>query len=133
MSLEELRRELERIRRILQAYGLTGLEEPPFDPQQGVLYPLYTLEAYEDAYRILVDLPVANLDTLRVYTEDDELVIEAGLEREIEMSTPWSYEHKVIVRRYRRRIALPPDADIENMQVRVYGDRKIVEIIIPRR
>ena len=133
MVLEELRRELERIRRLLQVYGLVGLEEPPFDPQQGVLYPLYTFETYEDAYRILIDLPVANLDTLRVYTENGELVIEAGLEREIEMSTPWSYEHKVIVRRYRRRIALPPDADVENMQVRVYNDRKIVEIIIPRR
>lgn len=133
MSLEELRRELERIRRLLQAYGITGVEEPPFDPQQGILYPLYTLETYEDAYRVLIDLPVANMDTLKIYTEDGELIIEASLEREMEMSTPWSYEHKVIVRRYRRRISLPPDADIEKMRVRIHGDRKIVEIIIPRR
>ena len=133
MALEELRRELERIRRMLQALGITSNDEPPFDPQQGILYPLYTLEPYEDAYRILVDLPAADLDTLKIYTENGELVVDASLEKELEVATPWSYEHRVVVRRYRRRIALPPDADLENMRVRIHPTRKIVEIIIPRR
>ncbi len=133
MALDELRRELDRIRRLLQAYGFVPPDEPPFDPQQGILYPLYTLEPYEDAYRILIDLPVANLDTLKVYTEDGELIVEASLEREIELGTPWSYERRIIVRKYRRRIALPSDADVGNMRIRVYPDRKMVEIVIPRR
>ena len=133
MSLNDILREIQRIKRVLNAYGLfPEQEEPPFDPLQGVLYPLYTLESFEDAYRILVDLPVADLDTLRVYTEGRDLVIEASLEREVEITTPWSTERKVILRRYKRRITLPPDADTSNVRVRVHPDRKIIEIIVPR-
>ncbi len=133
MSLEDVLREIERIKRLLSSYGL-GLEdnEPPFDPSEGVLHPLYSVEATEDYYRILVDLPVADLDTLRVYTEGGDLVIEAGLEREVELETPWSLERRVVLRRYRRRITLPPDADPEGIRVRVHPDRKIIEVIVPR-
>ena len=132
MALEELRRELERIKRLLQVYGISYNEEPPFDPREGVLYPLYTLEAYDDAYRILVDLPAADLDTLRVYVDNNDLVIEAGLEQGVELVTPWSYERKITLRMYRRRLVLPPDANPEQMQVRVHRTRKILEIVIPR-
>ncbi len=137
MSLEDVRRELERIKRLLAFYAAQGLgetlDEPPFDPEEGVLHPLYTLEQGEDYYRVLVDLPAADLDTLQVYTENGELVIEAGLEREITFETPWSLERRVILRRYRRRITLPLDADPSSIRVRVHPDRKILEVIIPRR
>ncbi|AEM38527.1 hypothetical protein Pyrfu_0658 [Pyrolobus fumarii 1A] len=135
MSLEELFKELERIRRILQAYGLMPVEEyePPFDPREGILHPLYSLEPEEEYYRVLVDLPGADMDTLRVYTEGNDLVIEASLERAVEIETPWSLERRVVLRRYRRRIPLPPDADPSGLKLRVYPSRKIIEVLIPRR
>ena len=133
MPIDELIREIERVRRLLEAY--MGLEEePPFDPREGVVYPLYSFDSTsDDYYRILVDLPVADLDTLRVYTEGGDLVIEASLERALEVETPWSLERRITLRRYRRRIPLPPDADPERMEVRVHPTRKIVEILLPRR
>ncbi len=132
MPINDLFREMERVRRLIEAY--LGLEdEPPYDPREGVIYPLYSFDSTSgDYYRILVDLPIADLDTLRVYTEGLDLIVEASLERVIEIETPWSVERRIALRKYRRRIPLPPDANPEKMEVHVHPSRKIVEIIIPR-
>ena len=133
---EMLKRELERIRKRLEEElertMLIG-ERPGWSPS-GFLEPLYQLYEYPDRYVILVDLAGADTATLDVKVVGDRLVLESKLSKEVRYSDIYGTiaGRDVRFHSYRHVLPLPPDADPENMRVKVHRN-KVVEITIPKK
>ena len=136
---EEIRREIERLRRRIQeevdrAFALVTMQPHTMWSPDGSLQPLYQVYTYPDRYVILVDLAGADTGTIDVKATEDSLIVEARLQRDVSYSDVYgtSYGREVVFRSYKNVIPLPPDADPSGMQVRVRRD-KLVEIVLPRR
>jgi HSP20 family protein len=136
---EEIRREMERLRRRIQEEidrtlaAITGLQQATWSPD-GSLQPLYQVYTYPDRYVVVVDLAGADTGTIEVKATRDTLIIEAKLQRNVSYSDIYgtTYGREVTFHSYRNVLPLPPDADPSGMRYRVRRD-KLVEIIIPRR
>ncbi len=136
---EEIRREIERLRRRIQeevdrAFALVTMQPQAMWSPDGSLQPLYQVYTYPDRYIILVDLAGADTGSIEVKATRDSLIIEARLQKDISYSDLYgtSYGREITFHSYRNVIPLPPDADPEKMEVRVRRD-KLVEIVLPRR
>ena len=136
---EEIRREMERLRRRIQeeidrAVSMISMQPQPLWSPDGSLQPLYQVYSYPDRYVILVDLAGADTGTIDVKATEDSLIIEARLQRSLSYSDLYGTTHgrEMVFHSYKNVIPLPPDADPKDMQVRVRRD-KLVEIVLPRR
>ncbi len=129
-ELEKLRRRLEE--EIKRLHGV-GAERESWSPH-GFLEPLYHVYEYPDHYSILIDMAGADTANMEVGVVDDRLVVECKLSREVSYSDLYGtvVGRDIRFTKYRHVIPLPPDADAENIEVKVHPG-KIVEIIIPKR
>ncbi len=136
---DEIEREIERVRRrilrevnkfLLEHYGYV---ERDWD-EKGNLRPLYTIHEYPDKYVIIFDLANADTSTLEVKVVGQRLLIEANMEKSIQLSDIYGdvIGKELSISKYRHEINLPPLADPSRMKVKV-GRRKIVEVIIPKK
>ncbi len=136
---EEIRREMERLRRRIQeeidrAMSMISMQPQPMWSPDGSLQPLYQVYSYPDRYVIVVDLAGADTGTIDVKATEDSVVIEARLQRSVSYSDLYGTTHgsEMVFHSYKNVIPLPPDADPHGMQVKVRRN-KIVEIVIPRK
>jgi HSP20 family protein len=136
-AFEDLEEMFARLRRRLLREAeriLVETLQPDWTPDGG-LRPLYTVYEYPDRYVILVDVPGADTSSINIYvTEDNRLVVEARLQRELSFSDVYGTVagRELSIRYYKQEIPLPPDADKDNIKVNVRPN-KIIEIVVPRR
>ncbi len=136
---DEIEREIEKVRRrilrevnkfLLEHYGYV---ERDWD-EKGNIQPLYTIHEYPDKYVIIFDLANADTSTLEVKVVGQKLLIEANMEKSVQLSDIYGdfIGKELSISRYKHEIELPPFADPSKMKVKV-SRRKIVEVVIPKK
>ncbi len=133
MSFEDMfDRMRKRIREIFEEFEAELESMKSMWSPDGVIEPLYTVNAYPDRYEVIIDLPYSDLDSLTVEVRDNKLVLDCKLRQELEF-TSWFSSRGVKFKRYYTEIRLPRDIHPSGMRIEKDMSRKIVRIVLFRR
>ena len=119
---EQVENEIEAL--IEEASSMPSIKIAPEEP-------LHTIRELEDHYEIIIDLPYVDETSIQINAYNQVLEVKAKLKRVLKCREAGYRIYSGEIREYRKRVKLPPDADVSRLTYKLVCGNRLL-IIVPK-
>ena len=119
---EQVENELEAL--IEEASSMPSIRIAPEEP-------LHTIRELEDHYEIIIDLPYVDESSIQINAYNQVLEVKAKLKKVLKCREAGYSIYSGEIREYRKRVKLPPDADVSRLTYKLVCGNRLL-IIVPK-